>query len=227
MVLCRTTTDIPDQSDIQLLSQCRTTQLLSIWKQCPWVTWNTPVGSNQIKTADHVWQICQGFCWINMLWGLGYGQFWFTGSNTESLILLLSDSDSWMWKSDLGWGASCCQEITIFLQSASEFLITPTLLTQGMSQVTHTGYKTQRKTTTTKLSLSVEEKSNWEWLTCYTAASGTISAAHNFWSKKNCFYRFGDFPHDTRFNLEHWLDIPLTSPKCVSYENTLRNELAG
>lgn len=105
MVLCRTTTDIPDQSDFQLYSQCRTTQLASIWKQCPWVTWNTPVGSNQTKTADHVRQICQAFCWINTLWGLGsYGQFWFTGSNTESLILFLSDSDCWMWKSDLGWG---------------------------------------------------------------------------------------------------------------------------
>lgn len=29
--LCRTTTDILDQSDIQLYSQCHTTQLLSIW----------------------------------------------------------------------------------------------------------------------------------------------------------------------------------------------------
>lgn len=62
-----------------------------------------PTCETKQKQQNHVRQTCRGFCQIDVLWGLGScGQFWITGSNIDSLIWVLSDSDFWTpKKSDL------------------------------------------------------------------------------------------------------------------------------
>lgn len=88
-------------------------------KMCPKMTWIHPLCPTKQKQRTMCSRFVGGLS-VTMLWVLT-GRFLITGSNIESLTLLLSDSDCWTQKSDLAQRGSLLYWDPFFFTNAPNY----------------------------------------------------------------------------------------------------------